>query len=869
MKGAQFHGDFLLRKARTDRVHSAGDPLWAVNGQHLQFARRYQKSRAGEGKSLLDAVRPNYFHAPLSLGLAVLRPPSNQFYMSFRRIFLLCIAAIAALSPIAQLQAQRPTNDAPIVKSIEVQYAGPAAVSKEKIIANMRTRVGAPYDERAIEEDIRNLYSTGNITNVRIFGTELTRDSVKVIVIVMAKAQISEVIVNGPSRVKPSRVRKEISVKPGDPLNEATLEADRQKLIGYYAERGFSEADVQYTVEADERRGTARVIFNINEGGKFQIRSVKFQGNEHVKAADIRKVIKSRPKFFLDFLSKGGRVNSDQLRDDQNAIRDLFQSRGYIDVQVADAQLNRDGSRVDILWVITEGPQYKVGKVNFVGIQLLPVDKVEKVLKTRTGNIYSPQNVRSDIKAIEDVYGALGYVDLRIGAAVNPGAAQVVDVEFKLEEGVQSYVEHVNISGNTRTKDKVVRREVLVAPGDVFNTVRVDASKKRLDNLNYFSKVDVYPSETLVPGRKDLNILVEEKRTGSFNFGAGFSSIDSLIGFAEVTQANFDITRWPYFTGGGQKFRLRAQYGLRRKDFILALTEPYFLDYKISVGGEIFYRDATFISDVYAERRYGFDLNVRRALTDFTYMRFGYRIEDTNIHDVDDDVSAEIKSQEGSSLKSELSAGITYDTRDSVFLTRKGERITLDTFISGGFLGGDIQTYGWDLRATKYFNLAWDTILTLDAELASVNAWGGESTVEFETDEVDKDGNKKTVRVSAVPIYDRLYLGGSNNLRGFRFRDVSPKDEDGEPIGGASMGRFTVEYTFPIVEKIRGAVFYDVGFVNQGEYKFGGGVASDVGIGVRLDLPIGPVRIDYGFPLQHDEFNGGSGKFNFNIGYQF
>ncbi|HET6410253.1 MAG TPA: outer membrane protein assembly factor BamA, partial [Chthoniobacteraceae bacterium] len=436
--------------------------------------------------------------------------------MSFRRLFLICVAAVTALSPVANAQAQRPATSAPIVKSIDVQYAGPASISREKIVANMRTRVGQAYDDRVVEEDIRNLYSTGNITNVRIFGEPVT-DGVKVIVVVMAKAQISEVIVNGPSRVKPSRVRKEITAKPGDSLNEATLEADRQKLITYYAERGFAEADVQYTVEADEGRGTARVIFNINEGGKVLIRSVKFQGNEHVKAADIKKVIKSKPKFFLDFLSKGGKVNNDQLRDDQNAIRDLFQSRGYIDAQVADAQLNRDGGKVDIVWVITEGPQYKVGKVNFVGIQLLPADKVEKVLKTRTGNIYSPQNVRSDIKAIEDVYGALGYVDLRIGAAVNPGAAQIVDVEFKLEEGVQSYVEHVNISGNTRTKDKVVRREVLVAPGDVFNTVRVDASKQRLLNLNYFSKVDVFPSETLVPGRKDLNILVEEKRTGSFN----------------------------------------------------------------------------------------------------------------------------------------------------------------------------------------------------------------------------------------------------------------------------------------------------------------------------------------------------------------
>lgn len=784
--------------------------------------------------------------------------------MSFRRIFLLCIAAIAVLSPIAHLQAQRPTNGTPIVKSIDVQYAGPAAISKEKIIANMRTRVGAPYDDRVVEEDIRNLYSTGNITNVRIFG-EPTADGVKVIVVVMAKAQVSEVIVNGPSKVKPSRVRKELTTKPGDSLNEAALEADRQKLITYYTERGFAEVDVQYTIEADEARGTARVIFNINEGGKLKIRSVKFEGNETVKAPEIKKVIKSKPKFFLDFLSKGGRVNNDQLRDDQNAIRDLFQSRGYIDVQVADAQINRDGGQVDILWVITQGPQYKVGKVNFVGAELLPTDKLEKVLKTRTGNIYSPQNVRSDIKAIEDLYGALGYVDLRIGAAVNPGANQIVDVEFKLEEGVQSYVEHVNISGNTRTKDKVLRREVLVAPGDVFNTVRVNASKSRLNQLNYFSKVDVYPSETLVPGRKDLNIIVEEKRTGSFNFGAGFSSIDSLIGFAEVTQGNFDITRWPYFTGGGQKFRLRAQYGLRRKDFILALTEPYFLDYKISLGGEIFYRDATFVSDVYAERRYGFALSARKSLTDFSYLRFGYRIENVSIHDVDDDVSPEIQSQEGTNLKSELSAGITYDTRDDIFLTRKGERVSFDTFISGGFLGGDVQTYGLDLRGTKYFNLAWDTILILDAEVAVVNAWGGGQTEAFEFED---DDVTKTIQVSRVPIYDRLYLGGSNNLRGFRFRDVGPKDEDGEPIGGSAMARFTVEYTFPIVEKIRGAVFYDIGGVGTDRWDFGS-FNSDVGLGVRLDLPIGPVRIDYGIPITSDEFNGGSGKFNFNIGYQF
>jgi len=758
--------------------------------------------------------------------------------MNLRRILSLCLALMVSVLPQADVRAQAPGG--PLVKSIEVQYAGPASISREKVLANMRTQVGKPYDDKVVEEDIRSLYATGSVNNVRIFG-ESQDGGVKVIVVVMAKSSISEVNINGPEKVKPGRIRKEISAKPGDPLNESALEADRQKLITYYREKGFGEVDVQYVVEADEAAGTARVSFNINEGGKLFIRSVKFEGNQNVATADLKKVIKSKPKFFLDFLSKGGKVDQDQLADDRNAIKDLVQSKGYVDAEIGDPELQRDGSKVDVIWRIAEGPQYHVGNVKMEGVQLIPADKLERVLKTRNGAVYSPQNVRSDIKAMEDLYGALGYVDLRIGAAVNPGGAHVVDVEFKLEEGVQSYVEHVNISGNVRTKDKVIRREVLVNPGDVFNTVRVDASKQRLLNLNYFSKVDVYPSETLVPGRKDLNITVEEKRTGSFNFGAGFSSIDSLIGFAEVTQGNFDISRWPYFTGGGQKFRLRAQYGLRRKDFILALTEPYFLDYKISVGGELFYRDAQFVSDVYDERRYGIALNARKALTDFTYLRFGYRLENIGIHNVDEDVSEEIKKEEGDKLKSELSFGITYDTRDSVFLTRKGERISLDTFVAGGFLGGDIQTYGVTLEASKYFLLPGDTILTLNGEVGLVESWGG--------------GDE-------VPIYDRLYLGGSNTLRGFRYRDVGPKDEDGEPIGGNNLWRATIEWTFPIVEKIRGALFYDVGAVD-------GGINSDVGIGVRLDLPIGPVRIDYGIPIQADEYNDSSGKFNFNIGYQF
>ena len=230
----------------------------------------------------------------------------------------------------------------------------------------------------------------------------------------------------------------------------------------------------------------------------------------------------------------------------------------------------------------------------------------------------------------------------------------MIDITYNIQEGTRSFVQRVNIVGNTRTKDKVIRREVLITPGDIFSTTRVETSKTRLDNLGYFSKVETYPQDTDVAGRKDLTIQVEEKRTGSLNFGAGFSTIDSLVGFAELSQGNFDIMNWPTFTGGGQKFRLKLQYGNERKDFILALTEPWFLDRPLSLGGQVFYAEADFLSSIYSQRNYGFAIDLRKPLNPFLSISFDYRLEDIEIFDVAAGVSPEIRSQEGSEIKSQI-----------------------------------------------------------------------------------------------------------------------------------------------------------------------------------------------------------------------
>ncbi len=775
--------------------------------------------------------------------------------MSLRRLnlFPLLLVLLTAVFPAYSLLAQT----GPIVRDIVVENVGAPSLSKERVMANLATKVGLPYSERAAEQDIRALYATGGVANVRMFAEPLG-DGVRVTVLLQGRPVIEEILIEGAERIPLNRVRREIGSKVGDVVSEERVEDDRQKILKLYEDRNFSEVDVQYRIQEIPANNRVRLIFSITEGPKLVVKSITFVGNESVLARDIRKVMKTKPQDFLSFFTKSGRLLPAQMEEDRVAIRTLYQNRGFADVEVADIQtqpLQNDG--VELVVTIVEGMQYRVNSVKLEGVNIVSPDEVMAKLAMQGGQLFTPKGMGDDLKALRDFYGSRGYVDMVALPEVLPAGAGAVDVTYRLDEGVQSYVNLVNIQGNERTQDRVIRRELAVRPGDVFDTTLVDVSRKRLENLNYFSRVDTSPTDTIVPGRKDLNVIVEEKRTGAFNFGVGFSTTDSLLGFAELQQSNFDLFNWPTFVGGGQRFRIRGQYGLQRSDFVVSLTEPWFLGYKLSVGVEAYYRNANFLSSVYDQENYGVAFQaskqIWRALSD----RAEYRVEGIRIYDVDtDDVGQVIEDAEGTYTKSGFNGALVWDTRDSLFLTRKGELVEFGGFVSGGPLGGTVQDYGLSLEASKYFPLPFDCIFLIKGQIAFVDAWG--------------DGVNADEYGNGVPIFDRLYLGGANNMRGFNFREVGPVDEFDNPIGGNSLAYLTFEVTFPIVTRVRGAVFSDMGFVNTDAFDFStSGANVDIGIGLRLDLPIGPIRVDYGIPVIYDSWNGPPGKFNFNIGYQF
>src|SRR4026208_209547 len=669
--------------------------------------------------------------------------------------FAVWAASICALLGATVVRAQAPQaapQGPPIVRSVDVEYTGPGTVSKERILAQMRTRVGQPYSNEGAQTDIAALYKTGSIQNVRIFA-QPQGDGVKVIVAVQTRAIVREIEIAGAERIKPKRLRKEIKLKLNQPVNEQQLEEARQKIIEVYQARGFTDVSVQFRIDPiDEKRGTARVVYTVTEGVKGAVSRINFEGNTHFSQKVLRKQMKTRGKTPISFLDKSGRFDDVQLQQDLDKIREFYQDHGYIDVEIKDVRRERMEKGPMVLNImIVEGPQYHVRKLIISGYQNTTEQRIRALLKMKEGSVYSPKQLRDDAKAVADAYGSGGYVDLVVQPEGAPAGPALIDVHYNIEEGVRSFVNRVNIEGNTRTKDKVIRREVLVAPGDVFNTVRVDITKKRLENLGYFAKVETYPEETDIPGRKDLTIRVQEKRTGSLSFGGGYSTVDQLVGFAELTQGNFDLFNWPSFTGGGQKFRLRIQYGTQRKDFVLSITEPYFLDRRLSLNGQAFYTEANYLSAEYNQRNYGFATELRKPINAYTYASLGYMLQGVDIFNVDPNASDFILSQQGSTVESKIFSSVVYDTRDNPLLSRRGQRVSFSPYIAGGFLGGDVQIYGIDLEGSQYFHLPWDTILLINGEIATVTQWGS--------------GDE-------VPIFERLFLGGSNNLRGFPFREV-------------------------------------------------------------------------------------------------
>jgi len=785
------------------------------------------------------------------------------------------LATLIILGLVVSGQPVRAQEPEPIVREIEVKFIGPETVSRTLVMANIQTVVGKPRSRETVEQDVRNLIGTGNFSDVRVLE-ETVDGGVKVIFQVQGKGTIKEITFEGQKRFKEERLRRDVSVKVGDILNELKLTEDARKMVELYQKAGYPDVKIDPELNIDKDTGGALVKFKITEGNRVFIKEVRFVGNQSFPAtkgglwfrSGLQSMIKTKHRWWMSWLNDSGMLRDEEFQADLEKIRDFYRDHGFIDMEITGTNIQRVGDRWMVITItISEGHQYKVGSVHIEGSKLFPVPDLEKQLKMGAGQLFTPAGLTADLKALEDYYGGRGYLDTTMRATKTPNIETGrMDLLYAVREGELVYIERIDINGNVRTKDKVIRRELAVAPGDIYNTVRIDRSVERLKNLGYFKKVETRPEPTDVPNRRDLELSVEEHQTGSVMFGAGFSSIDSFLGFVELTQGNFDLFNWPSFTGGGQKLRLRMQIGVKRQDYIVSFTEPWFMDQRLALGVDLFHNSASYLSTQFTEQRTGGSLRLEKSVNEFLRAQGQYSIQDISMN-VDHNASQELQSQSGGKLRSALQAGLVWDTRDNVFLTTRGNRTELSGEVAGGPVGGDVNVYKLNAKTTFYFPVFNGHVVEVLGAAGVVDAFGrtkGSGPTVFEP------SIGKFVKVNDVPMFDRYFLGGANTLRGFNYRDVGPKDAQNEPIGGNSFANATVEYTFPVVERIRGAVFFDIGNVWRDAGDLGlSDLKSDVGLGVRLNLPIGPLRLDYGYPLQTDKTTSKAGHIQFSVGYQF
>jgi len=817
------------------------------------------------------------------------------------------------------------TDDAKISR-IEIKYAGPASVSETIIRSNIRSRVGEPYRAITIDDDIRNLYSTDLFYNIRVTRERGTDGGVVITYVVQANPRLTEIKLQGNSKLKDSALKKKITSKVGEALDERKLFTDTQAIQELYQKKGYPRTEVKYVLNIDEGNGRGTATFEIGESPKVKISDVEFVGAEAMEQSKLRKVLKgTRRHWMWSWLTRGGFFRDDKFEEDQERLKEFYRDQGYIDFDLQKIEfVNETPTRMVVRLHIFEGQQYRVGQISFEGTTMLPTQAVSpdfepgkappagaerrtwaeaitlnRDFRMKTGEVFTMKGLTGNTDAVGNFYDARGHIDvagggnLRAKRIPNPDTG-TMDLQFEINEGQKSFVEKITIRGNTKTKDKVIRRELAVSPGETFDMTRVKISQRRLQGLEYFAKVDARPEPTEIPNRKDLLVSVEEQRTGRMSFGAGFSSIDSLVAFTEVTQGNFDLFHPPTFTGGGQKFRLQVQLGTERQDYLLSLTEPWFLDQKLALTTDLYHKRANYqsVGDLYDEVRTGARLSLSKALPRPTLLDalFGggdlvgtvyYGIEnvgillDDGLHgnmiqpnpnppgpplQVPANVPQSILKEDGYSLLTRLGVGLAYDTRNDVRLPNGGQRTELTTEFTSSYLGGERDFYKVELQSAWYFpGLAKGHVLEIGGRAGVVEGLDGDT----------------------VPFYERFYLGGLYSLRGTRYRGISPRELNAatgtyfeEPVGGGSYWFGTVEYSLPVIESeggagLRLAAFYDIGSVGEDAYSFNSRNYSDNwGFGVRLNIPqLGPLRIDYGIPINHDEFNSGKGRIQFGVGW--
>jgi outer membrane protein insertion porin family len=717
-----------------------------------------------------------------------------------------------------------------------IDIVGNRSIGAEAIRQQLRSKSGSPLSEENISADIKTIYKMGLFEDVSAKVTSEADAKVLTFTVIEA-GLISEIRLIGNKKLDRDDILGVMTVKTRQGLNQGKIKEDIEKIKALYDSKGYYNAEISDRIEKEGEKNYV-LILDIQENKRIYIRSITFEGNEAFTSKELLKQMSTKKRTILGFFTDDGILQSNELKQDVQKISSFYFNNGFINSQVGAPVITHDEKGIYIKITVQEGKRFNVGKVEISGDEIgKSRESLFALLRTKEGKNYDREGVMKDIETITVAANDEGYAHADVNPkVVTHDAEQLVDINFQLTKGEPVHIARIGISGNTTTRDKVIRRQLAIVEGDLYSTTKLKQSYNNLNALRYFEEVD-FQTEKAPDNKMDINIRVKEKNTGMFMVGAGYSAVDQAVVMGQVSQTNF--------LGYGQTLSLKASLGSKTNNYELSFIEPWLLDLPLWTKADIW---------KYTKEYDSYTLDTKGAGITFAYPiwkrisgSIGYRLSIDNIQDVDYTTASDyILEEEGQRTTSSVTVGLGYDTTDDTIFPTRGIKASASVQHAGTPFGGNTQFTKYSGTVSGYYPLFWDIVLGAKARIGYLQ-------------NNDPDSN--------LPIYERYVLGGINSLRGLRY--VGPTNPGtSDVIGGTSMVTFSLEVVFPLIKDagMKGVIFYDAGNTWDGGYHLDD-LRMTAGGGIRWYSPIGPLRLEYGYVLDRKGLNDdATGRWEFTIG---
>jgi len=767
--------------------------------------------------------------------------------------------AVRESSPTASESDQESKRISHLAKILKISAEGNKNIRERVILAQAKTRKGDVYDPDKLRKDVQAIYGLGDFEDVSLEVMDVP-GGVLVMFKVIEKPMIKKIDFKGNKKLSSSKLRDAISLKENDPLDKFKLNLDVEKLLSTYKDEGFAAAQVEPFTTTDPTNHVT-ITFFVTEGTQVLISDVDVQGVTAFPVKKIKKLMKSRRKKVF---------KQDVLVKDVEEVTKFYKNHGYQNAKVIEPKqtFNADKTKLTLSVTIEEGPLFHFGASKFSGNAIFSSDKLQPAIQYKTGEIFNQDKLDASVSKLQDIYGAKGYIRVQVKPDFTQDPARgLVDIDYKLTEGEVVYVDHIGIEGNTHTKDYVIRREIKLKEGDPFSSVLARKSVERLYNLGFLDNVDVDVQQPNSPSKADVIFTVTEGKPGMLSAGAGYSSVDGLIGTLQVQHINF--------LGRGQRVNFQWQFGARTNSFDLGWTEPWIFGKPMSFGVDIFrtnrLQQLGTITNAYWTLDRGFSMTLAPRFSDIYTISLGYSFSNQDRYNVAPDsltrsavlspeCAADPNCNEFHALYSNFTEQFIRDTRDNQFDPTRGNRESL-ALIEGGMVpANSVKFYKPILDASIHFPTFWKFVLSFHGQWSYVEPYGDSTLTDIQT--------------------QLFHVGGADTVRGYQLGAVGVSGINGNP-GGQVMNVYNVEYKFPIAPDehgktlLQGVFFYDVGGdwdnFQQVSYRTGSGpynLRQGAGFGIRFKTPVFPLRLDFGIPLNHHAGEAET-QFYFNVGSLF